>query len=267
MSQLFYLPQAVRIDSTGTPYADAKANFYLTGTTTPTDTYTDNARAVAHANPVVADAAGQFAAIYLDPAITYRVIITESDNTQIDDIDPVAVPPNASDIAFDDSGADFTGTDVDAVLTEIGNEFAQLGEAQTWTDDQTFSGADLKMADNIIERPEIKDYGITHNAITSSSNAITADLSTGNSFYHLLTENTTLTLSNPPATGKYGQATFRIVQDGAGGAYTFAWPAAVLWAGGTAPVISVGNDAIDIITISTDDAGTAWYGSFLQALS
>ena len=92
MSRLLCIPQAVRIDSTGTPYGAAKANWYLTGTTTRTDTYSDNARSSAHANPVVADAAGQFAAIYLDPAITYRCIITQSDDTQIDDIDPVHAP-------------------------------------------------------------------------------------------------------------------------------------------------------------------------------
>jgi len=266
MAKLFYPPQAVRIDSAGTPYAGAKANFYLTGTTTPTDTYTDSALAVAHANPVVADAAGQFAAIYLDPAITYRVIITESDNTQIDDVDPISEPLNATEIAFDDSGNDFTATDVDAALTEIGDDYGPLAATNTWTADQTLA-ADIKMADNVIERPEIKDYSVTHNAITSSSNAITADCSTGNSFYHLLTENTTFTLSNPSPTGKYCQITIRIVQDGAGGAYTVAWPASVLWAGGTAPVISPGNDAIDVITLSTDNAGTAWHGSFLQAMS
>ena len=267
MANLFYLPQAVRVDSAGTPYAGAKANFYLTGTTTPTDTYTDNALSVAHANPVVADSAGQFAAIYLDPAITYRVILTESDNTQIDDVDPIASPLTAASIAVVDTANYFTASNVETVLAEIGLEFSQLAATETFTGDKTFSSADLKMTDNVIERPEIKDYSVTHTAITSTSNAITADCSTGNSFYHLLTENTTLTITNPSPTGKYCQITFRIVQDGAGGAYTFAWPASVLWAGGTAPVISVGNDAIDVITLSTDDAGTAWYGSFLQAFS
>lgn len=267
MARLFFIPQAVRIDSTGTPYAGAKANFYLTGTTTQTDTYTDNALGVAHANPVVADSAGQFAAIYLDPAITYRCIITESDNTQIDDIDPISVPLTAADIAVVDTGTYFVATDVEGVLAEIGLLYGPLADTNTWTGDQTFSGATLNMADNAIIRPIFRDYAVVQSTIVSTSNAITADLSTGNSFYHLLTENTTLTLSNPPGTGKYGQATFRIKQDGAGGAYTFAWPASVLWAGGTAPVISVGNDAIDVITLSTDDAGTAWYGSFLQAFS
>ena len=56
MSYLFHLPQAVRVDSTGTPYALAKANFYLTTTTTETNTYTDAALGTPHANPVVASA-------------------------------------------------------------------------------------------------------------------------------------------------------------------------------------------------------------------
>ena len=121
------------------------------------------------------------------------------------------------------------------------------------------------MADNVIERAEMKDYGITHNAITSSGNAITADCSTGNSFYHLLTENTTFTLSNPSPTGKLCQIIIRIKQDSGGGAYTVTWPASVTWAGGTSPTMTTGNDAYDKYTLTTDDEGTSWFGEFGQA--
>ena len=265
MSRLFFIPQAVRIDSTGTPFASAEANFYLTGTTTRTDTYTNNARSVAHANPVIADSAGQFAAIYLDPAITYRCIITQaSAGAQIDDIDPVHAPFTASEIAVVDAGGKFAGTEVETILTDIGTNYGKKTATGTWSANQTFS-ASLLMADNVIERPEIKDFSLTHNAITSSSNAITADCSTGNSFYHLLTENTTFTLSNPSPTGKLCQIIIRIKQDGAGGAHTVAWPASVTWGGGSAPVVSTGNDAIDKFTLTTDDAGTSWFGEFAQA--
>ena len=90
MSTLFYLPQAVAVDSSGAPYAGAKANFYLTGTETPTDTYSDSALTTPNANPVVADAAGQFSAIYLDPAITYKLDLTQSDDTTIYTADPLS---------------------------------------------------------------------------------------------------------------------------------------------------------------------------------
>lgn len=268
MARLFYLPQAVRIDSTGAPYAAAKANFYLTGTTTRADTYEDSNLSVAHQNPVVADSAGQFPAIYLNPATTYRCVLTESDNTQIDDVDPIAEPDTASSIAIVDAGGYFAGTEVETALADVGANYAKKSAANTWTQDQTFDSADLKMADNIVERPEIKDFSVTHNTVSSSGGTLTLDLSTGNSFQTLLTENiTTVTISNAPATGNYGQFSLRIIQDGAGGAYTVTFPAAVLWAGGSAPTISTGNDAIDVLTFSTDTAGTAWYGSFLQAFA
>ena len=265
MSRLFFIPQAVRIDSTGTPYGAAEANFYLTTTTTRTNTYEENSRSTPHANPVIADSAGQFPAIYLDPAITYRCVITQaSGGAQISDTDPVHAPITASDITIVDSGTHFAGTDVEAVTQDIGANYGKKSATNTWTQVQTHAAA-VAMADNVIGRAEMKDYSLTHSVITSSSNAITADCSAGNSFYHLLTENTTFTLSNPSPTGKLCQIIIRIKQDGAGGQYTVAWPGTVTWASGSNPVISTGNDAIDKFTLTTDDAGTLWFGEFGQS--
>lgn len=264
MSQLFYIPQAVRIDSTGAPYAGAKIHFYLTGTTTNTNTYTDSARTTPSSNPVIAGSDGQFAPIYLDPAITYRAYIVESDDTLIKDVDPIGTPLTSSDILVVDAGGYYAGTEVETVLADIGANYTKNASTETISANWTWS-ANILMADNVLERPEIKDYSLTHNAITSTSNAITADCSTGNSFYHLLTENTTFTLSNPSPTGKLCAIVIRIKQDGAGGAYTVAWPASVTWGGGTAPVMSTGNDAVDKFTLTTDDAGTTWFGEFAQA--
>lgn len=55
----------------------AKIYTRLSGTTTPTAAYSDEALTVAHANPIVADANGQMAAIFLDPTINYRLIATD----------------------------------------------------------------------------------------------------------------------------------------------------------------------------------------------
>lgn len=95
MSALFKLPKAVPVDSSGTPHGGAKASFFATGTVNVQNTYTTDARAVAHANPVVADSAGVFPPIYLDPALIYKLTLTESDNTLIYTVDPVddSVPP------------------------------------------------------------------------------------------------------------------------------------------------------------------------------
>ena len=266
MARLFHLPQAVRIDSTGAPYAGAKAYFYLTGTTTPTDTYTDNALGTPHANPVVADSGGQWAAIYLDPAITYRCIIKTTADVTLDDVDPVHAPITGSQISITDSGGYFAGTEVETILQDVGANYTKNAATETITADWTWSGADINMGDNLIIRPEIKDFGVTHNSISSSSGTLTIDCSTGNSFVTTLTENvTTVTLSNASASGTFCQVTIRIIQDGGGGAYTVTWPAAVKFPGGTDPVISTGNDAIDLITLQTIDGGTTWLGNFAQA--
>lgn len=77
MSALFTLPRAISVPG-------AKLTFTQTLTTTPQNTYQDNARLTPHANPVVADAAGVFAPIYLDPTLPdYRVKLTTSANVLI----------------------------------------------------------------------------------------------------------------------------------------------------------------------------------------
>ena len=61
----------------------------------------------------------------------------------------------------------------------------------------------------------ITDYGITSETVTSTSNAVTFDYSLGNAFEHTLDENiTSITLSNPPASGIYGEIIIKFIQDG-----------------------------------------------------
>ncbi len=67
----------------------------------------------------MADSAGQWAPIYLDPAITYRCIITESDATGIDDVDPVQVPITAADSALVDAAGNYAATNVETGLAEV----------------------------------------------------------------------------------------------------------------------------------------------------
>jgi hypothetical protein len=87
MSQLFVLPQQVRVNSAGTPYANSEAYFYRTTTLTAQTVYTTPALSVAHSQPVQADSAGQFPAIWLDPnaAYDYRVIVKTQGGTTLDD--------------------------------------------------------------------------------------------------------------------------------------------------------------------------------------
>jgi len=88
MAQLFHLSGQTLVDGNGAPYAAAKATFYLTGTTTPQNTYSDAGLSSANTNPVVADANGRFPDIYLSAA-RYKVVLTTSADVAIDTLDPV----------------------------------------------------------------------------------------------------------------------------------------------------------------------------------
>jgi len=50
---------------------------------------------------------------------------------------------------------------------------------------------------------------------------------------------------------------FKLIQD-ATGSRTVTWPAAVLWPGGTAPTLSTGANAVDLVALYYD--GTNYYG-------
>lgn len=133
------------------------------------------------------------------------------------------------------------------------------------TGDITVAG--LSCADTEIKRPKLKDYGITHTTPTISSNVIIYDYSLSNSFDVSLTANiTTTTLSNPPASGTYGEIAIRLKQDGTG-SRTVAWPSSVKWPGGTAPVITASASSVDRVVLSTIDGGTTWDGNFSQDYS
>jgi hypothetical protein len=73
--------------------AGAKLHFTQTGTSTPQNVYTNEALTIAHSNPVVADASGVFAPIYLDPTLpSYRVLFTTAADVTIYQVD--GIPSN-----------------------------------------------------------------------------------------------------------------------------------------------------------------------------
>ena len=117
---------------------------------------------------------------------------------------------------------------------------------------------DINMGDQLISRPEIKDYSETKTAPSSSAGTLTLDIVNGNVFAVTLTENvTTLNFNNPSPTGKACSFTLILTQDST--PRTLAWPVSVKWDSGIAPTISTAS-AIYVLTFVTVDAGTIWYG-------
>ena len=103
-------------------------------------------------------------------------------------------------------------------------------------------------------------YNETYAAVTSTSNATTVNCENANSFSHTLTENTTFTFSNPPASGTAYSFSIEIIQDAGASGYTVTWPASVDWPAATAPTLTATASAKDVFVFTTRDGGTTFYG-------
>ena len=106
----------------------------------------------------------------------------------------------------------------------------------------------------------VDSYNETYGAVTSSSNATTVDCEAGNAFSHTLTENTTFTFSNPPASGTAYSFSLEIIQDASASGFTVTWPSSVDWPSATAPTLTATASAKDVFVFYTRDGGTNWYG-------
>ena len=122
--------------------------------------------------------------------------------------------------------------------------------------DMTLGGG-IACADEVISRPRFTDYAETLNALGDVGGGTDAiDLTAGNVVSATVSTGAqTFTFTNPPATGKAGSFTLFLTN---GGSQTVNWPAAVDWAGGSAP--SLTSSGVDVLTFTTLDAGTIWYG-------
>ena len=118
-------------------------------------------------------------------------------------------------------------------------------------------GGYINFQDEQAIRPEIKDYAETVNALGDLGGGTDAiDVSAGNVVTATVSTSTqTFTFTNPSATGKACSFTLILTN---GGSQTVNWPSSVDWAGGTAPTLT--SSGVDILTFTTVDAGTIWYG-------
>lgn len=112
-----------------------------------------------------------------------------------------------------------------------------------------------------VESESVLKYGggkETVNTQSTATGAVTLNLANGNVFDLTLTGNITLTFSG--STASVACSMTLIARQDATGSRTITWPAAVKWAGGTAPTISTGASKVDTFTFFTVDNGTTWYG-------
>jgi hypothetical protein len=157
--------------------------------------------------------------------------------------------------SLSDLGVTATSTElnyVDGVTSAIQT---QLDAKLETVDISTYTG-DVDITGELV----VDSYNETYAAVTSSSNATTVDCEAGNSFSHTLTENTTFTFSNPPASGTAYSFSIEIIQDASASGFTVTWPTSVDWPAATAPTLTATASAKDVFVFTTRDGGTNWYG-------
>ena len=150
-----------------------------------------------------------------------------------------------ADLGITSSAAEINYTDI----TTLGTSEASKAVTADANGDVTLA-AELKAT----------SYNEAYVAVTSSGAATTVNCETGNSFSHTLTENTTFTFSNPPASGTAYTLSLEIIQDASASGFTVTWPASVDWPAATAPTLTATASAKDVFVFTTRDGGTNWYG-------
>jgi len=119
------------------------------------------------------------------------------------------------------------------------------------------SFAQLDGHGQVIRGSELTDYSETVTSPASSSGALTLDLENSNVFAVTLTENTVITISNPPESGKAGFFTLIVTENSTGG-FAVTWPASVTF-GGYSNTLNTDADGVTIYGLITVDGGTTWH--------
>lgn len=133
---------------------------------------------------------------------------------------------DASAVSVLDTGDYFAGTNVEAVLAEIG---------------AAGSGPDVELV-----------------TVAATGATETVDVSVARTYDLTLTADCTLTLTGA-VNDEAWFVTLFLRQDGTGG-WDVTWPGSVEWASGSAPVIDPTAAAVTVVTLGSLDGGTVWYG-------
>jgi len=179
--------------------------------------------------------------------LNYMDGVTSNVQTQLDakgtvsSLADLSVTATATELNYVDGVTSAVQTQLDAKLETV--------DISSYTGDVDITGE--LIADS---------YNETYAAVTSTSNATTVNCEAGNTFSHTLTENTTFTFSNPPATGTAYSMSVEIIQDAGASGYTVTWPTSVDWPAATAPTLTATASAVDVFMFTTRDGGTTWYG-------
>lgn len=181
MATRFSNPVTQYLDSNGDPFDGGKLAFFTTGTSTPLNTFSDQAGTIPNANPVILDASGRTPDIFLDG--TYRVTLKDKNDVLIWDRDPIS--SSLEGLALSDWNAVVSYSIGDLVTGSDGNRYESLTNSNL-NNDPTTSAANWKE----IQFVEIYNVNVTYaiNDMVKASNGL------------LYTSLTTSNLNNDPLT-------------------------------------------------------------------
>lgn len=86
--QIFTQPSQQALDTAANVLSGATLTFTLTGTSTPTNAYSNSTLVTPVANPLAANSAGVWIPIFLDPAIVYRIVLKTAAGAVLQTWDP-----------------------------------------------------------------------------------------------------------------------------------------------------------------------------------
>lgn len=164
----------------------------------------------------------------------------------------------ADSIIYDNSGSD---VEVSVSALAGAGSAAQTGGTNTFTGLQTLN-AGLTVAGSTAVTGSVSIDG-AYKQTAEAVSALDIDLSTGNYFTKAISTSSTVTFSNPPASGTVGSFTLELVLTGTGTAIT--WPTTVYWnadAGQTAPTLT--DARTHLFMFVTTDGGTKYRGAVLS---
>lgn len=139
---LFQFPFVTALSTTGTLLPGFTATFYLTGTLTPANVFSDGACTVSIGNIVTADATGTLPAFYLSPTTTYKVIfnVVAAGAQLRSTVDPLVVPAATTAITYWYGGVDSGSANAYAIAFSANFTALASGIFITWVPNNTNTG-------------------------------------------------------------------------------------------------------------------------------
>lgn len=141
------------------------------------------------------------------------------------------------------------------ITASIGNVQWRDNEAYL-KDSPTFDGSVIVTSN--LSAGTLLSYAETKTAPSISAGALTLDCALGTYFAVSLNAAVTITVTNPPTSGRALGITIVFTADGTLRAVT--WPSGTVWPAGVAPTMTSTLNKRDIITLITYDGGTSYFG-------